>query len=249
MTPALSFVMPSRNRGDRIGSTVDTIRSQTIKDWELIVVDERSDPLDQTEDVLRSFNDARIRYYRVPLQFPTYPATRNLGNQLARADIIAVADSDDFYEPARAELTLQGFERDQCDVCYGTYEVLYEETGEYAPPKRPTPDFDLESYKERNYIPHAASAYRRTIAFDFPYNAFFVRAADYDFFFRVARYGKKFTFVPEKFFTYVVHTSNVSGGKRVREYDEILKMNYMESRGDRVATVEHILAQIESAGE
>jgi len=243
-TPAISFVMPTKHRGERIGATVETIIAQTIRDWELVVIDESADPLDRTEQVLRSFHDNRIRYYRTPPGFPSYPATRNLGNQLARAEIIAVADSDDFYAPKRAELSIEALADTSFDVCYGTYDVLYESNGELIPPKRPTPAFSFDTYQERNYIPHASSAYRRQVAFDFPYNAFFVRAADYDFFLRVARYEKAFRFIPEKLFTYVIHDTNVSGGKRVREFDEVLRLNYMHGEGDRVAVVEHILDQL-----
>lgn len=42
-TPLVSVIVPAHNAADYLGECVDSIRSQTLADWELILVDDASD--------------------------------------------------------------------------------------------------------------------------------------------------------------------------------------------------------------
>ncbi len=60
----VSIIVPTFNRGDCIGETLQSIIAQDFTDWETIVVDDGS--TDHTIQVLERFTqvDSRIRFYR-----------------------------------------------------------------------------------------------------------------------------------------------------------------------------------------
>ena len=225
MKPEISFVMPTKNRAQRIGAAVESILQQSVSAWELIVVDDHSDADDETPMILKAFNDPRIRYVRLGRLHPGGIAmARNVGNMFARSPFIAPADSDDYVYPNRAAHTLSAFREYGADVVYGTYNILDEASNterEAAPTNRPRP-FSFNEFRDGDYIPHAASAYRREIAYHFPYNSLYRRALDYEFFVRLAVARKKFQFVDEVFLTQIIHTSNISHEATELKFERIL---------------------------
>ena len=45
MTPAVSIILPTFNRLELLRSSMDSVLSQTFRDWELIIADDGSDVL------------------------------------------------------------------------------------------------------------------------------------------------------------------------------------------------------------
>lgn len=239
----ISFVMPALNRGAIIGETIQTIIAQTETDWELIVIDDHSEPGDKTAEVVALFNDKRIKYFRMPDSWPKGIASaRNFGNQLAQSPIIAPSDSDDLNSPCRAKLILDSFKKEKWDVFYADYDYYYKESDEFKPRINPIKNFEKGLFKKFNFVTHSTSAYRREIALDFPYNSFFLVAEDYDFFSRLAEAGKKFYFCNEKVLHYVLHDKNISGGKKLKPvYDKLIALNRKWQKLDREEVIKDIL--------
>ena len=99
--PLVSVVIPTFNRAEFIKKAVQSVLDQTVRDLEILVVDDGSS--DNTEETVNAFNDTRIRYYRFAHNgFPAYP--RNRGIELARGEYIAFLDSDDIWLPNHLEL-------------------------------------------------------------------------------------------------------------------------------------------------
>jgi len=74
-TPAISVIIATANRADKLTNAIESLLSQTEKGFELLVVDCGSN--DQTENVVRSFMDERIHYH--------YVDSRDRGNACAKA--------------------------------------------------------------------------------------------------------------------------------------------------------------------
>lgn len=241
--PKVSFVMPTKNRGKIIAETIKTIINQEEKDWELIVVDDHSDKTDETEKIIGSFEDARIKYFKLPEDWPKGIASaRNFGNQLVNSALIAPSDSDDLYLPNRAKLICETFEQEKWDVFYADYDYYYKSTGEYKPRINPIKKFDIELLKKFNFIPHPTSAYQTDLAYQFPYNPFFIVSEDYDLFSRLAVAGKKFYFCDQKVTHYVIHDTNISGGKGLKPvYDKLIFLDRGWQNLNRQETVEEII--------
>lgn len=103
----VSIIMPYYNAAKYINDTVGAIISQTIKDWELIIVDDCS-PASETEKVLKRVAemDTRIRIMKTP-QNGGAGVARNVGIEAARGKYLAFCDSDDWWYPTKLEEQLQ----------------------------------------------------------------------------------------------------------------------------------------------
>ncbi len=96
--PTVSIVIPTYNRRKLIGRSIKSVLDQTYRDFELIIVDDAS--TDNTEEIVSSFNDERIRYVRHE-ENKGEAAARNTGVKAARGDYIAYQDSDDEWFPEK----------------------------------------------------------------------------------------------------------------------------------------------------
>ncbi len=95
-------MMPTYNRADLIGRSIKSVLRQTMPNFELFIIDDAS--TDNTEEVVKSFNDSRIKYIKLPANhLETYKRTgeadnpRNVGLRLAKGKYIGYLDSDDMY--------------------------------------------------------------------------------------------------------------------------------------------------------
>jgi len=89
-SPAVSVVVAAFNRAQLLPRTIDSLVSQSFKEFELIVVDDGS--TDHTFEVLKAYGD-NVRVFRQENRGPS--AARNLGVRHARGRWIAFQDSDD----------------------------------------------------------------------------------------------------------------------------------------------------------
>ena len=97
-TEPVSIILPTYNRANQIGKAIESVLAQTYEDFELIVVDDGS--TDETEKVVTSYKDCRIRYHRMP-ENGGQSRARNCGMKLARYDYLAFEDSDDLWRPGK----------------------------------------------------------------------------------------------------------------------------------------------------
>ncbi len=91
MTPDISVVVPLYNKGEEILKTLDTVFSQTVSDYEIIVVDDGS--TDDGAAKVERLRDSRIRLIRKGNGGVS--TARNSGIQAAQSDFIAFLDADD----------------------------------------------------------------------------------------------------------------------------------------------------------
>lgn len=92
-TPLVSVIIPTFNREKVIGRAVNSVLSQSFKDFECIVVDDGS--TDETNLVLNGFTN-KIKVIRTENRGVS--AARNLGAKLAIGKYIAFLDSDDEWK-------------------------------------------------------------------------------------------------------------------------------------------------------
>jgi hypothetical protein len=98
-TPLITVVIPSYNRADTIGPTLQSVVAQTFSDFECIVVDDGSDDVDELEAVVTRLNDPRFSVIR--RENGGGAAARNTGIEAARGEWIAFLDSDDLFLPEK----------------------------------------------------------------------------------------------------------------------------------------------------
>ena len=94
-----SIIIATYNRGDRIKRTIDSVLSQSFKDFELIIIDDGS--TDETESLIKALKDQRIVYNKIGNS--ERGAARNVGINLAKGSYITFLDSDDIFYPNHLE--------------------------------------------------------------------------------------------------------------------------------------------------
>ena len=95
----ISVLMPAFNSADYIGHSIKSILRQSHEEFEFIIVNDGS--TDKTEDVILSFNDPRIKYFKTENKGTA--AAMNFGISKAQFKWIARIDSDDLSSPDRLE--------------------------------------------------------------------------------------------------------------------------------------------------
>jgi glycosyltransferase involved in cell wall biosynthesis len=112
----LSFVIPTRNQAAFIRQCIDGCLAQGIADAEILVVDGAS--TDDTRAILATYGD-RVRWISEPDRGQSDAINKAV--RLARGELVAWINSDDYYADADAIRTLMAcFDRDpRCDIAYG----------------------------------------------------------------------------------------------------------------------------------
>lgn len=101
--PLVSVIIPTYKRASIIPRTIQSVLDQTYKNLEILIVDDASP--DNTEDVVQSLGDSRIRYIRHSTNQGASIA-RNTGVEAAIGDYVAFLDSDDLWLTDKIELQL-----------------------------------------------------------------------------------------------------------------------------------------------
>ena len=94
-SPALSIIIPMYNSEETIEEVIHSVQKQTLKDLEIICIDDGSD--DSSYEIVNRLlcSDKRIRLFTQ--KNIGAGATRNKGIQLAKGEYVIFLDADDYY--------------------------------------------------------------------------------------------------------------------------------------------------------
>ncbi|GGD14924.1 glycosyltransferase family 2 protein [Flavobacterium orientale] len=116
MTLCVSIIIPTYNRAHLIGATLDSVLAQTYSQWECIVVDDGS--MDATSERVMPYiyNDSRFQFLvRPDSRKKGSAASRNIGFEACKGDLIYWLDSDDLLVPNAFETYIQAM-NEECDA-------------------------------------------------------------------------------------------------------------------------------------
>lgn len=99
--PLVTVITITRNRADLISRCIDSIQSQTYKNFEHIIVDGASS--DNTEEVVSSYNDSRIRYIKTDEAHSGHMDCWQIAFGEAKGKYMCFLDDDDEYLPTKIE--------------------------------------------------------------------------------------------------------------------------------------------------
>ena len=100
MSDLISIIIPTYNRSKLIERSLKSIEEQTIKNYEIIIVDNYS--TDNTSSVVKSFSHLPIKYFVVDNN-NNIARSRNFGIKNSNGNIIAFLDSDDYWHAKKLE--------------------------------------------------------------------------------------------------------------------------------------------------
>lgn len=108
MTPRISIIIPCYNSAQWVAETIKSVLSQTIEDWECIIVNDGS--TDNSLEIIKSYaeKDNRIRY--IDKKNEGVAIARNTAIASAQGEYILPLDADDLIAPTYVEKALKYFE-------------------------------------------------------------------------------------------------------------------------------------------
>ena len=124
MNPKISVIIPTYGVPVFLNKAIQSVRAQTIENWELIIVDD-NDPNTEarmaTEALVSNFQeiDKRIIYIKHERN-KNGAVARNTGFAIAKGKYISLLDSDDEYYPNRLELCSEALDDAETSVA-GVY--------------------------------------------------------------------------------------------------------------------------------
>lgn len=125
--PRISVVVPAFNSASFIGDTIESVQAQSVKEWEMLVVDDYS--TDDTAQVAQSYadNDSRIKIIRNDKEY-WLPETLNIGIRAARTRYIMNLDADNMITPNTLEVLSQALDADRSlHIAYGAIKFVLED--------------------------------------------------------------------------------------------------------------------------
>ena len=122
----VSVIIPVYNSEANLVQCLESICSQTLREIEIICVDDGS--TDSSSEILKKFreNDSRIQILH---QKNLYAGVaRNHGKAHAEGEYLAFWDSDDFFDPTALEKMYRKCKEDNADICVcGAYQYYEQE--------------------------------------------------------------------------------------------------------------------------
>ncbi len=105
MESLVSIVIPTHNSETSVLDTLESVRDQTHRDWECVIVDDGSQ--DKTVEIVRLFIQSDPRFKLETFQKNKGPsAARNFAIEKSKGRCIAFLDSDDLWHPEKLERQL-----------------------------------------------------------------------------------------------------------------------------------------------
>ena len=116
--------MPSYNASQFIKDAIDSILVQTYRDFELVLINDGSN--DNTEKIIQSFSDDRIKYIHVQKN-QGVASSLNLGLSISIGEYIARMDADDIALPERMQTQITFLDNNPQVLVCGTAVLPYVE--------------------------------------------------------------------------------------------------------------------------
>lgn len=120
--PQVSVIVPAYNAGKYIDDCIQSVVSQTMPNWELIVVDDGSK--DDTLAKTNKWSDKDKRIRVIHQENGGVSKARNAGIEAANGELLTFLDSDDLLVSVCLEVLTEGI--GNADMCVFPYDTLIE---------------------------------------------------------------------------------------------------------------------------
>ncbi len=226
--PNVSIVMPVKNCARFLADALRSVREQTYRDFEVIVIDGHSS--DQTEAVVRDCTDIGDRPLRYSIQAGEgLGDARNAGVSMARGCLIAFLDADAWWVPNKLELQVGGLSAEpslQC--CLGCVGFSLE------PGTQPRPGYGPEKLErdQTGLTPGALLARRELFHALGGFDSTLAIGCDSDWFARALDRGVGMAVVPEAILFKRIHRDNLSArtSRYRRDMLTVLRQSVLRKR-------------------
>ena len=202
----ISVLMPAYNSAEYISQSIKSILNQTYKEFEFIIVNDGS--TDNTEDLILSFEDPRITYFKT--EHKGTSAALNFGISKSKYKWIARIDSDDLNSPNRLEKQVKYLNENQEIDTLSSWSIYFNNKGKilfFLQPETEHKDI-IKALNLHNPINQSGLMFKKSVFKKDKYNEKCTFNEDFELLYRIKE-KVKFHNLPE----YLVYT-RMSGGSK-----------------------------------
>lgn len=196
LQPLVSIIIPVYNQAKELRLALESIKNQTYKNIEVIVVDDGSEqPI--------TYNLKPITYNLIRQDNCGAPSARNKGLELAKGEYVIFWDADIVGVPRMLEVMKKGLdENPEAIFAYSSYKI---QVTSYKIQKNiKSQIFNVQKLRENNYI-HSTSLIRKKDAIK--WDESLKRFQDWDLWLTMAEENKKGIWIDEYLFTIIAKGS------------------------------------------
>lgn len=211
----ISIVLPVFNGENYLSQAIESCLKQTYSNIELIIVNDCS--TDSTLSIANKYaaTDNRIVIIN-NIENKNLPASLNIGHNNAKGNFITWTSDDNILKPNFLEILFQNIEKEQADVVYSNYDIIYNN----GLLKRKHKAGPTEHLLFGNKI-GASFLYKKEVFKELRgYDVNLYLLEDYDFWLR-ASLKFKFFHIEENLYQYRLHTTsltaNIENNKIINE--------------------------------
>lgn len=238
----VSIILPVYNSEQFIANCINSILKQTYRNIQLVIINDCS--TDNTDNIIKTFNDSRILYISNPKNFGI-SKTQNIGIELSKGEYIAIMNSDDVMVPNRIEKQVSFLNSfPSIDIIGGEIQLQYSNNTGLLPNRfkklKINHDDIAKQLKHSTAIDHITLMARSKVFKLVKYNEYLPAAVDLDFELRALSLGFKFHNLSDVLCTYRIHNSSTGSQRRDKQlrgayyahkmYNE--RLRYGKSRTD-----------------
>lgn len=127
-TPLVSVCIPAYKADPYIAETLNSVRGQTLSDWEIVVTEDGTK--DRTEEIVREFSRTVVQ----PVTYNRHeknlglPSARNTGIAAARGRWVAFLDADDVWEPEHLKSLLACASANGADMAFSGHRFFQQKS-------------------------------------------------------------------------------------------------------------------------
>ena len=122
--PLVSVIINCFNGEKYLREALDSVVTQTYKNWEIIFWDNQS--TDKSAEIYKSYKDSRLKYYYASSHADILYEARNYALKKTNGDFIAFLDVDDWWLPNKLEKQIPLFDDPDVGLVYGNLWRLFE---------------------------------------------------------------------------------------------------------------------------
>lgn len=238
----ISVMMTNYNTEDYLPAAIESILSQTYKDFELVIVDDGS--TDRSLEIIHSYMEQDDRIRLIEIEHGGIVKARNTALEAARYPWVAILDADDIALPDRLEKQVAAIEANPEVVVWSAYAYRINSSGDVYSTAHTGPltvdEFErARSRGEFVMLLNNAMIYRTDVARKAGgYDPHFVVASDMELLDRMAAYGPTLA-LPEYLVYYRMHMGSTTVTRQrlaqQRQVDKFLHLrNQYRLNGDHL---------------
>lgn len=226
--PEVSVLMPVYNIELYLREAIDSILQQTFTNFEFIIVNDGS--TDRTEEIVLSYKDERIRYYRNDKNSGVI-YTLDRAMHLSKGKYLARMDGDDISLPDRLQKQYDYMQKNNCDVVASCVQLIDKDgkdIGYWDEDKKNISAKAIKNYLPiNNCIAHPTVMMKSEILKKYKYNPKQRHNEDYDLWLRIIADGGSIQKIEEPLLMHRYLQTSVTRTRKINVFFNLMIVKFV----------------------